>query len=112
MLLHLAQSLFNLLITLLINRILWPFDQNRSGPKVDLSSKKYNMLELKSISILKAEWIAFGPESGRVEATDLKLDLKSEMTAIQVTVTDAELKGQMEKHQIIIKKNRKINIIY
>ena len=61
---------------------------------------------------MKAEWIAFGPESGRVEATDLKLDLKSEMMAIQVTVTDAKLQGQMEKHQIIILKYLEKHILY
>ena len=57
------------------------------------------MLRSKSINFLEAEWFTFGSESGRVEMIVSKLALKFEMMKMQVTVTDAKLHGQMEKHQ-------------
>ena len=41
------RCLFDLLITLLIDRIMRPFDQNRSGPKADLSGSKKHVLRAK-----------------------------------------------------------------
>ena len=50
---------------------------------------------------MEAEWFTFGPEFGRVEATDIEWDLRLDMMTIQVTVIDSKLQGQIEKHQII-----------
>ena len=50
---------------------------------------------------MEAEWFTFGPESGRVEATDVDSDLRLKMMEIQITAIDAKLQGQMEKHQIV-----------
>ena len=59
------------------------------------------MLIAKSICFFEAEWFTFGPESDRVEATDIDSDLMLEILEIQVTMTDVKLQGQIEKHQII-----------
>ena len=49
------------------------------------------MLIAKSIIFLETEWITFGPESGRVETTDINSDLSLEMMEIQITVMDVKL---------------------
>ena len=50
---------------------------------------------------MEAEWFTFGPESGRVQATDIDSDLRLEIMEIQITVMDVKLQGQMKKHQIV-----------
>ena len=54
---------------LLIDALMWAFDQNQSCLKVELSKDKRNIEQEKNIYEFSPERIIFGPESGRVEVT-------------------------------------------
>ena len=64
-----SQGLLNLLVTLLINRKLWSFEQNLSCPKVDLSESKRNTSLANSLLLFRSRearfWTRFW--SGRGE---------------------------------------------
>ena len=61
------------------------------------------MLRAKSTSFLEAEWFTFGPESGRVQATDIDSDMRLEIMEIQVTVMDVN--SRVRWRNIKYKKN-------
>ena len=78
-----AQGLLNLLVTLLINRKLWSFEQNRSGPKVDLSRSKKNTSLANSPLLFRSRearfWTRFWPSTE--ERSHLKTEERRAMVA-------------------------------
>ena len=72
----LVLDVLNILVSLLVDVVLWFFDKNRSGPKVDLSGKKKNMLLAKSIYEFFPERSTFGTEFGSVKAMVSMQELK------------------------------------
>ena len=51
--------LFNLLVSLLVDAVLRTFDQNRSGPKVDLSGSKKHVLRAKKHMLCETRVVHF-----------------------------------------------------
>ena len=51
--------LFKLLVSLLIDAVLWSFDQNRSGPKVDVSGSKKHVLRAKKHKLFGTRVVHF-----------------------------------------------------
>ena len=82
--------MLDLHVSILIDWILWSFDQNRSDPKVILSEAKKNMLIAKSLSEFFPERFTFGPESGRIKETVWELVKKYEIMETHQMMTEAK----------------------
>ena len=88
------QCLFNLLVSLLINRKLWSFCQNRSGPKVDLSRAKRNTSRANSPLLFRSREVHFWTRfwSSKEESCHLKTEENNAM----ITKKEMETKASAQ----------------
>ena len=101
-----GQCLFNLLVSLLINRKLWSFSQNRSGPKVDLSRAKRNTSRANSPLLFRSREVHFWTRfwSSKEESCHLKTEENNAM----VTKKEMETKTSAQIVSFLIdQKTRK-----
>ena len=96
-------SLFNILISLLVDAILWYIDQNQSGKKVDLSWKKKDMLIAKKLKFFGSREVHFWIRiwSGRGDGLRVSTEVWDDGNT--ANGTDAKLQGKLEKRQIYSK---------